>query len=283
MKKSILLSTFLSASFLILYSEIGSPPVDSAGAPPSNASCTKSGCHSGSTVTDASKFTLRLAVIESELANFASIVNDSTTFVPGQTYFAALQLSSGAAVYGFQLVALDAANAQAGAFTVTDNIHTKINNAGSRAYIGHKNANTTKDFNFKWTAPNTATPVTFYCASVFGNGNNQNSGDNIYKSTSTIQPLEGTGIENLSSIENFNVYPTQTISRVAVKLNAAVTQSAQITLVDMSGKVVKTLYDGKLSAGENEFLFDVSELPQGNYLLSLQGDRTHLAKHITRL
>lgn len=283
MKKLILLSTFLSASFLILYSEIGAPPVDSVGAPPSGASCTKSGCHTGSTVEDAAKFTLRLSETEIGLADSSSIVNNHNSYVSGQTYYGSLALSSGAAVYGFQLLALNQSNSQAGSFSVTDATHTRILTAGTRQYIGHKNANSNSEFHFQWTAPSVTEDVTFYYASVFGNGNNQNSGDNVYKSASVVHVVGTSDLIDIPSVKNFNVYPTQTFSDIAVKFNTTLTQSAQITLVDMSGKVVKTLYNGQLSAGENEFLFNLSEVSQGNYILSIQGSKTRLAKHISRL
>lgn len=282
MKKGLVLLSFLSTTILVLHSEINTPPVDSSGAPPSNSSCTRAGCHTGNTIEDVSKFTLRLAINENDLNNDLSIVNETTTYIPGQTYYTSLQLNGAAAVFGFQLIALNENNAQAGAFTVTDAARTQISNAGSRQYIGHKNASSNKIFNFQWTAPSEGESVTFYYASVFGNGNGQNSGDNIYKASATIAKAESSGIKQLS-VKSFNVYPTQTLSNVAVKLHSAAAQTAEITLVDMTGRVIKVLHNGSLNVGDNEFLFDISDVQQGNYLLSLQVGNAHTAKHVVKL
>lgn len=284
MKKTFVLSAFVLTSVIILRSEMPAPPVDSAGAPPSNATCTKAGCHAGTTVEDDNMFTLRLAANEVDLINFASIVNDSsnTLYTPGQTYFGSLELSNGASVYGFQMIALNASNAQAGAYEVTDAIHTQITNAGSRQYIGHKDASSNKVFNFKWTAPSTSQNVTFYFASVFGNGNGMNTGDEIYNGKVAVSS-EVSRIEEISAVSSLNVYPTQTMSTVAVKLNAMVAQPAEIKLVDMTGKVVKILHNGDLQTGENEFLFHIAEVPQGNYLLSVLAGNENSTKHIMKL
>ncbi|HEY0262704.1 MAG TPA: choice-of-anchor V domain-containing protein [Chitinophagales bacterium] len=289
MKKTITLLSFASALAFIfntsmLQSHIVAPPVGTTGAPPSSATCAQPACHSGSAVEDDMMFAFRLAETDSELINFASIVDDSThtLYTPGQTYFGSIELGNGATAYGFELLALNGSNAQAGSFTVTDATHTQITSSGGKQYLGHKNANSNKVFNFKWTAPSTPQNVTFYYAGNWANGDSTSSGDEIYNGSVSISSAVS-GIKDISSVQNFNVFPTQTMSNISVKLNSTIIQTVGITLVDMSGKVVKTLRNESVSVGENEFLFDISEVPQGAYLLSLQAGNTHTAKHIVKL
>jgi FG-GAP-like repeat/FG-GAP repeat/Reeler domain len=125
-----------------------------------------------------------------------------TTYTPGQTY--SIQVKHVATDttrrrWGFELTSL-ANNLTAGTLA-NSNANTKIIAANSRTYMTHSTAGTFQNqasgatWSFNWTAPTTNVgPVTFYAAGIQANNNGNESGDQTYVRTATIQPLVPTTI-----------------------------------------------------------------------------------------
>jgi len=85
---------------------------------------------------------------------------------------------------GFQLVALDANNVNAGNLAAQGN-NTFIENSGGRIYVEHRPAEMIDsnfvEYNFEWFSPETAgqDSIIFYGASVLADGNGANSNDQV--------------------------------------------------------------------------------------------------------
>ncbi len=124
-------------------------------------------------------------------------------FVGGQTYNLTLQLSqSGQSRWGFQI------KASGGTLSVVSSSITQLyagtivmhNSAGS--FLGQANA---AQWPFRWTAPTTSSPVTFYFVGNAANNNGATNGDYIYARTTTLSkapPAENVSnfkVENLGS------------------------------------------------------------------------------------
>ncbi|HYY93947.1 MAG TPA: choice-of-anchor V domain-containing protein, partial [Pyrinomonadaceae bacterium] len=128
-------------------------------------------------------------------------------YTPGQTYDITVTHATQDPTrvrWGFELTALDSSDERAGTLAPADGFTQVVNNSGPfplRQYIEH----TIKDsfdgtfsgqqfgahWTFKWTAPGADVgPVTFYVAGNQANGDQNNSGDNIYFTfaTATFQP-----------------------------------------------------------------------------------------------
>ncbi len=68
-----------------------------------------------------------------------------------------------------------------------------------------------------------------------------------------------------------NLYPTPANQYVYVDLNMFSASSSQIMVVDLTGKVVKTI-SNDLNAGKNKIKLDISELPNGIYFVNMQDE-----------
>lgn len=153
-------------------------PVSSTGAP-NETTCAKSGCHDDNYV-NAGKATLSLEIGDS-IANY----------VPGKTYLLKVKIAEKAVTrFGFQIVALNQNNVNAGKFQLTDKAKTQLisNNLEltDRQYVtytfaGTDGVNGISEWTLNWTAPNTSIgPVTFYVAGVSADDDMSDQGDYVY-------------------------------------------------------------------------------------------------------
>jgi hypothetical protein len=289
MKKQFTLAAFaLTAVGIIQFAELTSRPAATpnggyAGEPAGNRTCATSGCHSGTPTTDATQFTLKMATSLADLQNASSTVSSTTTFIPNTTYYMSLQLNGTASRYGFSLSALDNANAQAGSFTVTNATSTAtVTGASSITNMSHKAANTTKSWEWQWTSPNSLSAVNFYYAGMLSDGTGGTDNDVVYKSsvgingTNSIRESDGL----LSSLQ---VFPTQTMSKVAVNISLEQNIETTISLMSLTGQVAKVLAKEKMIEGENQYVFDLTEVPQGNYILVVNSGKNTVTKPIIKL
>lgn len=161
---------FLLLLSIFLVSNSANPPDGRTGAPEDGA-CTN--CHTGNN-PNSFDGTLEILGLPDEL-------------IPNTTYELAVRMSktSGNPVRaGFQMVALDANNANAGTFS-NAGPSSSIKNSDGRTYFGHRPALRFEDqeavsWTTEWTAPATGgTDITFYANSIFGNGNSSGGDFNL--------------------------------------------------------------------------------------------------------
>jgi Reeler domain len=104
-----------------------------------------------------------------------------TAYTAGKTYDAKLSINATTPppLYGFQMVAVNATNAQAGAWSgFPTNVNAKT--VALRSYVEQKLALTNNVNTIKWTAPTTGTgTVKFYACGNAVDGSGDESGDDI--------------------------------------------------------------------------------------------------------
>jgi len=180
--------------------------------------------------------------------------------------------------YGFQLTALDDTGKPAGTLTSTDGNTQVIPGQFNRRYIEHTLAGTTPAttntgrWSFKWKAPASSVgKVTFYAAGNAANGNNLDTGDFIYATSTSVQPPAAANpVVTVSSASFLGPEVASEAIVAAFGVNMA-TSSAAATTIPLPTSLAGTTVKVKDSANTERLapLFFVSagqvnyQIPQG--------------------
>lgn len=279
MKKLLIPSVLLTASigFFAFKSELNDlnkfhkSPLNSNGisggkaGAPGEQNCTS--CHSGST---------QAGTTENVFTVLDGSNNPVSVYTLGETYTVTLAMSSNPTKKGFQATALTASNVMAGDFTAAAS--TQINSAtisgGARKYANHKNSSNSSStplWSWTWTAPSTNVgDVTFYVASNKANGNNQDSGDQIYLSQHIVSAPSTSGIEENEIKTFFKASFNSEKNGVQLHFNSFKADRNYVNIVDLTGKSVVTKNLGISKIGENsEFISFPTQLPKGYYIVNM--------------
>ncbi|MFT4772183.1 MAG: hypothetical protein ACI9D1_002219 [Cryomorphaceae bacterium] len=76
-------------------------------------------------------------------------------------------------------------------------------------------------------------------------------------------------VENLTSVENLNVYPNPTNNQFTVDIELNASERVTVDLINIVGQVVKSIDLGTRSAGLNREYIDVNDLSEGIYFMNL--------------
>ena len=87
--------------------------------------------------------------------------------------------------------------------------------------------------------------------------------------TFTTQQSVSTGT-TLAANTGLHLFPNPTDGAVTLALNSPAGQQAQIRLLDLTGKSVRSFGVQQLAAGQNTMQLQLNELPTGIYLLQVQ-------------
>lgn len=242
-------------------------PSGNTGSPGDGATCTS--CHTGSSAaTQAGLITSTVPL---------------TGYVPGQTYtITGTITASGKTKFGFQVSPQNAAGIQKGTMTVTNSANTQL--VGSGKYMTHKFAGTafssgTATWSFDWTAPAAGTgDVTFYGSFNATNSNSSTAGDVITLSSLMVSEDPSTGIsaQREPSVA-ISVYPNPFVENIFIKNSASETAAMDVSIIDISGKVVKSF--SELKGGE---AINLQELAIGTYTVRIETPEGTLIKRIAK-
>lgn len=250
MKKSVLLVLFITIIAIVIVSNLNStvanassPPNATAGAPADNGGQTCTNCHGGTA-------TQTTGIISSNIP--------ASGFVGGTTYSVSVTMS-GASAYGFELTPQTA--------TSNVGIGSWIAGTGSSVstkYIKHsgKKTGASAVWTFSWTAPTTATTVTFYGAFNYANNNSTSSGDVIRKSSITYF-ANTTGIVDHKTLSTLvSVFPNPATEVLHITSTEVFDKGS---IYSIEGKLVKTISEEELSSK----IITVSSLDNGFYYLNI--------------
>ncbi|HLP53537.1 MAG TPA: choice-of-anchor V domain-containing protein [Fluviicola sp.] len=239
------------------------------GAPGEN-NCTQ--CHTGTAQSGAGVNT----VVMTEGANVV------TDYTPGTTYNVAVSIANASAVNGFQIVALNSSNAQAGTITIIPSSGTQLKNgAAGKKYVTHTLAgNTQSTWAFQWTAPATNVGnVTFYLATNRSNAMDNSAGDAIFLSQHVYGSVAGTA-ENQNKIDlSLGYQPANNV--LTINYSTLSAGESTLNLVDLNGKSVFNESIGNTEVGDNTKEVRLpDDLKAGVYIANLNVNNNFVSKKI---
>ncbi|MBI1226332.1 MAG: T9SS type A sorting domain-containing protein [Bacteroidetes bacterium] len=264
--KNIYIVAGLIGLFFLLQSRAGGPATQQnlrvTGAP-TEGTCANTGCHTGSAFNP----TLSMSLFDNG--------NLTIKYDPGKTYTLKITnspISGTPSVYGFQAVSLSASNVQAGSWGTSPAGMTQ-KTLGGRNYIEHSEPATNGVFELPWVAPAAGTgAVTFYAASLAGNGNDQSSGDGMTKNTLVIQEngTSSTG-ELAQDVASLEVMPNPVSDVMNLRITSRLAGPHKIHVFSANGAMLKT-EPVNVQVGQTTTSVPVDELTPGLYLVQLCGE-----------
>ena len=250
--------------YLFLLSNSGGAPAQSAGAPV-ETTCGRSGCH---------------AVAENIGAADIEIgFNEgSLEYAPGETFPITVGLTSSMneARNGFQLVALDSLNNNAGSWELVDAAATQIragDTFGDRSYVTHTAAgNGQTSWMVNWVAPDELIgDVSFFLAVNDANNNGGRTGDDIYITNLSVNPASSTSTRFLDQLaRSITVYPNP--ARDFVNIQSSGVDILNTLVYDAIGAVVAT--------SPNPTSLNLDNLTKGIYFLRIETPEGLLMKKL---
>ena len=184
-----------------------------------------------------------------------------------------LSMASNPAKKGFQVTALNGANAMAGNFVAGTNtqLKTATISGGQRKYATHKNTSNTaatQAWSWTWVAPATSEgAVTFYVATNKANNNNNDNGDLIYLSQHVFLS-DDASLDETTKENDFNVGYSPEKDAVLISYATLSILPTSLNLVNLEGKSVFSKKLGATAAGNNqEWVSLPSHLPNGLYVV----------------
>ncbi len=233
--KKYLLSLFLVGASGIVISVLNgdADALSNGGGAPDATGCS---CHNITTPEDAN------STIEVKTLGDTTV----TTYQNGQTYKVIVAITKPSKTkYGFALRASSGTLTVRSGSTATQKISTYITHTGT----GNTFTSGTAQWETRWTAPATGTTAVLLTA-LFNaaNGNNSETGDQIFSKTATINFGFPTGIEN-NHINALHIYPTMVTDMVNMYFNHQTEGKVKISLIDLQGKTVETLLDETTASG----------------------------------
>lgn len=233
---------------------------------PGESSCNASGCHTGNTINAAGGS-----------ITIAAPTMPGWRYVPGQVYPISVTVErSGRSLFGIGFEALRSTGANGGTLAITNSSQTQIKSktvsGNTRSNVVHQlnggASQNTHTFTFNWTAPAASIgTVTFYASGNAADGDGNESGDFIYKTSQAVTPIT-TGLENLEGIGAMvKVFPIPASDHFTVDFSLSEAGSVEMNLTSLEGKLCSKIISGTMSPGEHEVNYQVpGELRKGNYL-----------------
>ncbi len=257
MRKTILYSTFLGAAALISFDALtnsSGAPAGSTGSPNSSSqTCARAGCHAGGPSVGARTVTITNDIPASGFApntvyNFTVTANDGGT---------------GSARIGFQ-TSIEDGGSHVGSLSTNGN--NALRKSGS--FLGHSSSGInptggSRSWTFSWNSGNAPDQSEMYVAVNFANGNGNTSGDAIATQSLTLTLDQSISISEEQSVEDFTVSPNP--ARNWAKLKGLPASVTEVSIVDLSGKEVKRIYD--VEASLDGAIFSLDGVAPGNYLV----------------
>ena len=79
-------------------------------------------------------------------------------------------------------------------------------------------------------------------------------------------------------IDGFIIGPNPVVNQAVVSLDLIETMEADIEVLDVNGRLIKTIWSGQLTQGANQVMLDGSDLNNGYYYLNLRTEKGSIAK-----
>ena len=84
---------------------------------------------------------------------------------------------------------------------------------------------------------------------------------------------------NMTNIE-MSVYPNPASAITCIPVNCVESFKGQISLTDVLGKEITTIYDGNFLSGLNQFFIDANDFAKGMYLIVLDSEQSQIRQRL---
>lgn len=240
---------------------------------PGEGTCTS--CHSGAVNSGPGSVSI------------SAVPDFSTGYTPGQDYVVSLTiLEAGRSLFGFDVVALDSLNTNAGTLAVTNTTKTRMQVSGGRTNITHRtnggaSANS-HTFDFKWAAPAVANAhkVTFYASAMAANKNGGTGGDNVYSSTLSLQPIINSAVTKSVLSADWTVAPNPATDQLLLSYSLRTATDVSVRVIGLDGKIVYTQALGNAAAGTQTLRIPLNEIHAGLYYVALSAGNMTFTKTV---
>lgn len=273
MKKIVLFTAASGLFYLSLSSNAGGPAaggLNATGSPGTSPSC--GGCHAGGTGTTTATVELR----KLSTGPTGPVV---TSYLPDTNYLVKVVGNHPTLThFGFQVTALNSANANAGVFSdFPVNVHSAVVNAVTIIEHTDQLPKTNNEFNatFRWKAPAPGSgAVTFYGIINAVDNNTMVSGDRPSPGF-TVAVAEATtaSIGTAASAMSIRVFPNPVTTELHLALSQPEQGSYQLAVYDVRGKCV---YNSALAVAgpEDEWQVNTADWACGLYHVHLWKEGT---------
>ncbi len=238
------------------------------GAPQEN-NCT--GCHSG------------VADSDNKGAITISVAGNPTHYNAGQTYDINVTVHyTGRTRFGF---ALNVRKKGVLFLPVGELLAAEGSGVRVNSYATHEStsidANNSKTWTFKWTAPQTMDTIVFYAGGIASDNNKLNTGDLTYTTSKTLLPGAKTAVTVIDVINWRGVFPNPTRQDITLLFDVQTEDNYQIALLDLKGEVKEILTRQTLSVGEQQLNLKLAnQYPTGIYIIQIVSHNYNTYKKI---
>jgi hypothetical protein len=185
-----------------------------------------------------------------------------TDYKPNHTYNLTFAYSI-SGKKGFQVVALDAQNKQAGTLTAGSN--SMVTTQNSKQYLNHKSSSSAS-WSFKWKAPATNVgDVTFYVAA----GNLSSIYKSSYKLSAFVDTTKTNSIVVNENNFEFTAFYVASSQNLFLKYDANLKGDAFVNVLDMNGRSVAYKKVGAVSGDSSKEIELPLAVQPGTYVVNM--------------
>lgn len=81
---------------------------------------------------------------------------------------------------------------------------------------------------------------------------------------------------------NFNIFPNPAVHTATIQFENNMNQNIEVELLDLNGRLLKTISNGLLNKGTQELIIDVSEIHSGIYFIRLTNEEGAFVKRLVK-
>jgi hypothetical protein len=287
MKKTLIFLLFVatligSSAFVIKYDN----GITGYAGSPGEGTCAS--CHGGGS-SAASGITITAIPAFSVNANF------DTEYMPDSLYTISVEVeAAGFSKYGFASQILNSSNANAGTLQNAGSGVKFLNASGKRSAVHSsvKNAASTATFTYKWAAPSTG-DATIYAIANAVNGNSSTSGDFVISPVSlalVAAPTPTIGVDTTSTVgikqnkilalNGVSIFPNPTSDLSTISYHLLKTGLVSVELIDISGRVLKQLYNATETPGPHSQILSFTGIASGVYFIKTSFDQQKVSQKL---
>ena len=97
-------------------------------------------------------------------------------------------------------------------------------------------------------------------------------GNNIFIDDINLYPTSMTGIIEKAPISGLSIYPNPVNDLMEIRIDILENADYSITLINVLGELVSTVYQGELIVGTNQLSYSAAALPKGVYFLRIESN-----------